>query len=65
MLYLLGGFAILCGLLLLGLAVRQRRPGAACPRSLKWTGIVLAVLAVLALAVSGRLALLLGIAAAC
>ena len=63
MLYFLGGFAILCGLLLLGWAFVNTSP-ARLARVLKWIGIVLIVAAVLALAVSGRLALLLGIAAA-
>jgi hypothetical protein len=62
MLYLLGGFAILCGLLLLGWLFVNADP-ARLARIVKWTGIALAVLAVLALAVSGRLALLLGLAA--
>lgn len=63
MLYVLGGFAILCGLLLLGWVFINTSP-ARLARALKWTGIVLIVAAVLALAVSGRLAMLLGIAAA-
>src|SRR5688572_13545844 len=62
MLYFLGGLAILCGLLLLGWVFVNASP-ARLARVLKWTGIVLVVAAVLALAVSGRLAMLLGIAA--
>ena len=60
MLYLLGGFAILCGLLLLGYLFVSADP-ARLARIVKWSGIVLAALAVVALAVSGRLAMLLGI----
>ena len=63
MLQLLGGFGILCGLLLLGWVFVNTSP-AVLARVLKWAGIVLAVAAVVALAVSGRLAMLLGIAAA-
>jgi hypothetical protein len=63
MLYLLGGFAILCGLLLLGWVFVNTNP-ARLARVLKWTGLALAVAAVLALALSGRLAMLFGIAAA-
>jgi hypothetical protein len=63
MLYVLGGFAILCGLLLLGWVFVNTSP-ARLARVLKWTGIVLIVAAVLALAVSGRLAMMIGIAAA-
>jgi DnaJ-domain-containing protein 1 len=63
MLYLLGGVAILGGLLLLGYLFLN-----ADPRRLavivKWSAIVFAALAVVALVVSGRLALLLGLAAA-
>jgi hypothetical protein len=58
MLYLLGGFAILCGVLLLGYLFVNAEP-ARLARTLKWTGIVAAGLAVVALAVSGRLSLLL------
>jgi hypothetical protein len=58
MLYLLGGFAILIGLLLLGYLFVNTDP-ARLARFVKWTGIVLAVLAIVALAVSGRLAMLL------
>jgi hypothetical protein len=58
MLYLLGGFAILCGLLLLGYLFVNAEP-ARLARILKWTGIVVAGLAVVALAISGRLSLLL------
>jgi hypothetical protein len=63
MLYFLGGFAILCGLLLLGWAF-VNTSAARLARVLKWAGIGLIVTVVLALAVSGRLAMLLGIAAA-
>jgi hypothetical protein len=63
MLYFLGGFGILCGLMLLGWVFVNTSP-ARLARVLKWTGIVLTGAAVLALAVSGRLAMLLGIAAA-
>jgi len=63
MLYFLGGFAILCGLLLLGWVFVNTSP-ARLARVLKWTGIVLLVAAVLAMAVSGRLAMMLGIAGA-
>jgi hypothetical protein len=58
MLYLLGGFAILCGVLLLGYLFVNAEP-ARLARILKWTGIVVAGLAVVALAISGRLSLLL------
>jgi hypothetical protein len=58
MLYLLGGFAILIGLLLLGYLFVNADP-ARLARIVKWAGIVLAVLAVLALLVSGRLAMFL------
>src|SRR5205814_6350108 len=58
MLYLLGGFAILCGLLLLGYLFVNAEP-ARLARILKWTGIIVAGLTVIALAISGRLSLLL------
>jgi hypothetical protein len=58
MLFLLGGFAILCGLLLLGYVFVNTDP-VRLARVLKWTGIVIGVLALLALVVSGRLAMLL------
>jgi DnaJ-like protein len=58
MLPLLGGLAILCGLLLLGYLFVNADP-ARLARILKWAGIVVAVLAVLALLISGRLAMLL------
>ena len=58
MIYVLGGFGILCGLLLLGRVFVNADP-ARLARVLKWTGIVLMVSAVLAMAVSGRLAMLL------
>jgi hypothetical protein len=62
MTYFLGGFAVLCGLLLLGWVFVNTNP-ARLARAMKWTGIALTVAALLALAVSGRLAMLLGIAA--
>lgn len=63
MLFLLGGVAILCGLLLLAYLFVNTAP-AVLARILKWLGIGLAVLAALAIVVSGRLAMLLGAAAA-
>src|SRR4051794_16071615 len=62
MLYLVGGVVLLCGLLLLGGLFVNADP-ARLARIVKWTAIVLAVLAVLALAVSGRVAMLLGLGA--
>ena len=53
MLYLLGGFAILCGLLLLGYLFVNAEP-ARLARILKWTGIVVAGMAIVALAISGH-----------
>lgn len=58
MLYFLGGVAILCGFLLLGYLFVNADP-ARLAKIVKWAGIVLAVLAVLALIVSGRLAMFL------
>ena len=58
MLYLLGGFAILIGLLLLGYLFVNADP-ARLARVFKWGGIALAVLAVVALLASGRLAMFL------
>ena len=58
MLYLLGGFAILGGVLLLIYLFVNADP-ARLARGLKVTGIVIAVVAVATLAVSGRLAALL------
>jgi DnaJ-domain-containing protein 1 len=58
MLYLLGGFAVLSGFLLLIYLFVNADP-ARLARGLKVTGIVIAVLAVATLAVSGRLAALL------
>src|SRR6266852_4401230 len=58
MLPLLGGFAILFGLLLLGYLFVNADP-ARLARIVKWAGIVAAVLAIVALLVSGRLAMLL------
>lgn len=58
MLYLVGGVAILCGLLLLGHLFVNASP-ARLARIVKWAGIVLAVLAVIALIWWGRFAMLL------
>src|SRR6266581_4666011 len=58
MLPLLGGFAILCGLLLLGYLFVNADP-ARLARIVKWTAIVLAVLAVIALIWSERFAMFL------
>ncbi len=58
MLPLLGGFAILIGLLLLGYLFVNANP-ARLARIVKWTAIVLAVLAVIALIWSERFAMLL------
>jgi hypothetical protein len=60
MLYLLGGVAILCGLLLLGYFFVNADP-ARLARTLKWAGLAVAVLLLLALAVisGGRLLVLL------
>jgi hypothetical protein len=58
MLYLLGGFAVLSGFLLLMYLFVNADP-ARLARGLKVTGIVIAVIAVATLAVSGRLAALL------
>src|SRR5438132_1097789 len=58
MLYLLGGFAVLSGFLLLVYLFINADP-ARLARGLKVTGIVIAVLAVATLAISGRLAALL------
>ena len=58
MLFLLGGFAVLCGLLLLGYLFVNADP-ARLARGLKVTGIVIAVAAVATLAISGRLAAIL------
>jgi len=58
MLYLLGGFAVLSGLLLLVYLFVNADP-ARLARGLKVTGIVIAVAAVATLAISGRLAALL------
>src|SRR5881227_2500247 len=57
MLYLFGGFAILCGLLLLGYLFVNAEP-ARLARVLKWTGIVIAGLAAVAIVITGRLTLL-------
>jgi len=58
MLYLLGGIAILCGLLLLGYLFVNADP-ARLARVVKWTAIVAAVLAVVALIWSERFAMFL------
>ena len=58
MLYLLGGFAVLSGFLMLVYLFVNADP-ARLARGLKATGIVIAVLAVATLAISGRLAALL------
>ena len=57
MLYLLGGFVILCGVLLLGYLFVNTEP-ARLARTLKWTGIVIAGLAAVAIVITGRLNLL-------
>ncbi|HYU13816.1 MAG TPA: DnaJ domain-containing protein [Stellaceae bacterium] len=57
MLYLLGGFLILCGLLLLGYLFVNTEP-ARLARGLKWTGIGIAGAAVVAIVVTGRINLL-------
>ena len=62
MLYLLGGVLILFGLLLLGRLFLSADPKTLA-RFVKWTAIVLAAAAIVAIAVSGRLAMLLAIAA--
>jgi hypothetical protein len=58
MLYLLGGFAVLSGFLMLVYLFVNADP-ARLARGLKATGVVIAVLAVATLAISGRLAALL------
>src|ERR1700751_6128623 len=58
MLYLLGGFAVLSGFLMLVYLFVNADP-ARLARGLKVTGIVIAILAVATLAISGRLAALL------
>ena len=58
MLYLLGGFAVLSGFLMLVYLFVNADP-ARLARGLKVTGVVIAVLAVATLAISGRLAALL------
>ena len=57
MLYLLSGFAILCGVLLLGYLFVNAEP-ARLARILKWTGIVVAGVAAVAIVITGRLNLL-------
>ena len=56
--FLLGGFAVLCGLLLLAYLFANADP-ARLARGLKWAGIAIGVLAVLGLAVSGWLTIVL------
>lgn len=58
MLFLLGGFFLLCGVLLLIYLFVNADPGRLA-RGLKWTAIAIAGLAVAGLFVSGRLAMLL------
>ena len=62
MLYLLGGVLILFGLLLLGRLFLSADPKMLA-RLLKWAGLGLAAASIVAIAVSGRLAMLLAIAA--
>ncbi|MGD9616498.1 MAG: J domain-containing protein [Alphaproteobacteria bacterium] len=62
MLYLIGGVLLLFGLMLLARVFVNADPGTLA-RFAKWAAIVLAVAAVIALAVSGRLSLLLALAA--
>jgi hypothetical protein len=62
MLYLIGGVVLLFGLLLLGRAFVNAEPRQLA-RFVTWTAIGLAVAAVIALAVSGRLSMLLALAA--
>ncbi|MBV9861397.1 MAG: DnaJ domain-containing protein [Alphaproteobacteria bacterium] len=58
MLFVFGGFAILVGLLLLGYLFVNADP-VRLARGLKWAAVGVAVLAIAALAISGRLAMLL------
>jgi hypothetical protein len=58
MLFILGGFAILCGVLLLAYLFVNAEPKTLA-RALKWTGIGVGILALAALLISGRLAMLL------
>jgi hypothetical protein len=62
MLYLIGGVLLLFGLLLLGRAFVNADPGRLA-RFVKWGAVALAAAAVVALAVSGRLSVLLALAA--
>ena len=62
MLYLIGGVLVLLGLVLLVRLFLSADPKQLA-RIVKWTGIALAVAAIIAVAVSGRLAMLLAIAA--
>ncbi len=62
MLYLIGGVVLLFGVILLGRAFVNADPKQLA-RFVKWTAIALAVAAIVALAVSGRLSMLLALAA--
>src|SRR4051794_26832040 len=62
MLYLIGGLVLLFGLMLLGRAFVNANPSQLA-RFVKWGAIALAAAAVIALAVSGRLSMLLMLAA--
>jgi hypothetical protein len=62
MLYLIGGVVLLFGLMLLGRAFVNADPKTLA-RFVKWAAIALAAAAVVALAVSGRLSMLLALAA--
>ena len=62
MLYLIGGVVLLFGLMLLGRAFVNANPKQLA-RFVKWAAISLAAAAVIALAVSGRLSMLLMLAA--
>ena len=62
MLYLIGGVVLLFGLLLLGRAFVNAEPKQLA-RFVKWAAIALAAAAIVALAVSGRLSMLLALAA--
>ena len=62
MLYLIGGVVLLFGLMLLGRAFVNADPKQLA-RFVKWAAIALAVAAVVAFAVSGRLSMLLAVAA--
>ncbi len=62
MLYLIGGVVLLFGLILLGRAFVNAEPRQLA-RFVKWAAIALAAAAIVALAVSGRLSMLLALAA--